>query len=71
MASKYIMITAAPCEASFVPEALQHVDALATDLRSKAGAVVVRYGVIATGNRAGSLVLFQGYDELTGIDRAF
>ena len=70
MPSKYIMITVAACDAAFVPKALEHVDALAVDLRKKAGAAVARYGVISTGSRAGSLVLFQGYEELNGIDRA-
>lgn len=71
MPSKYIMITVAACDADFVPQALEHVDALAADLRNNAGAAVARYGVISTGNRAGNLVLFQGYEELNGIDRAF
>jgi hypothetical protein len=71
MPSKFIMITVAACDSAFMPKALEHVDALATDIRNKAGAAVVRYGVISTGNRAGSLVLFQGYEELNGIDRAF
>ena len=47
MPSKYIMITVAACDAVFVPQALEHVDELAEDLRNKAGAAVARYGVIS------------------------
>jgi hypothetical protein len=53
-----------------VQQALQHVEGLAAELRNKAGAVTTRYGVLSTGEQAGSLVLFQTYEELNGIDRA-
>lgn len=66
----YMMATIAACDASYVQQALQHVEGLAAELRDKAGAATTRYGVLSTGEQAGSLVLFQTYEELNGIDRA-
>jgi len=68
---KFMMVTVAACDPSFVQQALQHVGKLASELREKAGAQTTRYGVLATGSDAGSLVLFQTYDKLAGIDKAF
>jgi len=67
----YLMVTVAACDPSYLEQALQHVAGLAAELREKAGAITARYGVVGTGERAGSLVLFQTYEELNGIDRAF
>ena len=67
----YMMVTVATCEASFVAPALKHVAGLVDVLKSKAGALTARYGVMGTGDYAGNLVLFQGYEELNGIDRTF
>ena len=69
--AKYMMSTVAACEPSYVAQALKHIGAFVGDLVSKAGSVGVRYGVVATGEHAGSLVLFQSYEDLTGIDKAF
>lgn len=67
----YVMITVAACEPAYLKTALGHLKVLAEELKTQAGAKVVRYGVISTGEHAGSLILFQIYDELNGIDRAF
>lgn len=67
----YTMITVARCEPTFLSKALEHLKVLAEELRSKAGATAARFGVISTGAQAGSLILFQAYDELNGVDRAF
>ena len=67
----YIMVTVATCDASYMPQAFEHIAGLVADLKSKAGAVTIRYGVLGTGEYAGNIVLFQGYEELNGIDRAF
>lgn len=67
----YMMVTVATCEASYVAPALKHVAGLVDELKSKAGALTARYGVVGTGDNAGSIVLFQGYEELNGVDRAF
>lgn len=69
--TNYIMITVAACQASYVKEALGHVVGFAAELKSKAGAVTARYALVGTGEYAGNLVLFQGYEELNGVDRAF
>lgn len=67
----YTMITVASCEGGYLKQALEHVGTLAGELKEQAGAVAARYGVISTGEHAGSLILFQVYDELNGADRAF
>ncbi len=71
MSTKYTMVTVAACEPGFLDEALKHTGAVAEELKAEAGAVITRYGVIATGEQAGSLFLLQGYSELNGIDAAF
>jgi len=65
------MVTVAAVDAAFLNDALQHTGALAEELKASAGALITRYGVIATGEHAGSLILMQGYSELNGIDAAF
>ena len=70
-ATKYTMVTVAACEPSFLNQALKHTGALAEELKASAGAIITRYGVLATGEHAGSMMLMQGYSELNGIDAAF
>ena len=65
------MITVAKCASAKYGEAKGHMDGLCSDLKSGAGAVTTRHGIIATGEHTGQLILFQSYDELNGIDRAF
>lgn len=67
----YMMITVAKCAPSFVSTAFEHLAVLAAELKSDAGAVSVRYGMIATGEHTGQLILFQTYEEMNGIDAAF
>ncbi len=67
----YTMITVARCDAGFLSQALDHLAVLAEELRSQASAKAARFGVISTGEHAGSVILFQVYDELNGADRAF
>ena len=67
----YMMVTVASCDISYKDQALQHIETLAADLKTTAGALTTRYGAVATGEYTGSLILFQGYEELNGIDHAF
>lgn len=67
----YTMITVARCEAGFLAQALDHLAVLVEELKAGAGALAARFGVLSTGAHAGSLILFQSYEELNGIDRAF
>ncbi len=69
--TNYIMVTVAACDPTYAGKAFEHIGGLAADLKRKAGAVVARYGAVVTGLHAGCLVLFQGYEEMNGIDRAF
>lgn len=67
----YSMITVARCESGFLSDALALLGELCADLKSGASALMTRYGVIATGNHAGHLVLLQGYSDMAGIGAAF
>ena len=69
--TNYTMVTVAKVTAGFLDQALKHTGALAEELKASAGAMITRYGVIATGEQAGSLIFLQGYSELNGIDAAF
>ena len=69
--TNYTMVTVAACEPDYLDQALKHTGALADELKANAGAIITRYGVIATGEHAGSIILMQGYGELNGIDAAF
>ena len=69
--AKYMMSTIAACEPTYIEQALKHVGAVVGDLYSKAGSVGARCGVIATGEHAGSIALFQSYENLAGIEKAF
>ena len=69
--TSYTMVTVAAVDSDFLGEALKHTGALAEELKASAGAMITRYGVMATGAHAGSLILLQGYSELNGIDAAF
>lgn len=68
---KYLMVTVAKCAPQKYGDAIQHLEGLANDLKSKAGAATTRHGINATGEHTGQLVLFQSYTEMNGIDRAF
>ena len=68
--SPYFVITIASCEADYRQTALSHFPGLAQDLMDQAGALVVRYGVVATGDNVGALALFQAYEHLDGFEKA-
>ncbi|MCV6823560.1 MULTISPECIES: hypothetical protein [Halocynthiibacter] len=67
----YMMVTVAACDQSFVGQALKNLSQLCEDLKSGAGAVTTRYGIMATGEYTGQLILFQTYEEMNGIGAAF
>ena len=68
--SPYFVITIASCEGDYRQTALSHFPGLAQDLMDQAGALVVRYGVVATGDNVGALALFQAYEHLDGFEKA-
>jgi len=68
---KYMMVTVASCSPSYLSEAFKQLAALTAELKQKAGAATTRFGVLATGEHTGHLVLFQTYEEMNGIDAAF
>ena len=65
------MVTVAKCAPQQYGKAIGHLEGLANDLKSDAGAVTTRHGIMATGEHTGQLLLFQTYTEMNGIDRAF
>ena len=69
--SKFMVVVAAKCDASFRQEALQNMSAFAAFLKAKAGALTVRYGAIGTGPNAGNLIMFQGYEDMNAIENAW
>ena len=69
--SKFMVVVAAKCDASFRQEALQSMSAFASFLKAKAGALTVRYGAIGTGPNAGNLIMFQGYEDMNTIENAW
>ena len=69
--SKFMVVVAAKCDASFRQEALQNMSTFASFLKSKAGALTVRYGAIGTGPNAGNLIMFQGYEDMNAIENAW
>lgn len=69
--TNYTMVTVAECAPDFLDQALTHTGAVAEELKASAGALITRYGVLATGSEAGNIILLQGYSELNGIDAAF
>lgn len=66
-----MMITVAKCAPQQYQHAIEHLDGLCSDLKSGAGAATTRHGIVATGEHTGQLILFQTYEDMNGIDRAF
>jgi hypothetical protein len=71
MTANYMLVTIAACESGYVEEALGHLGTVVGELKEKANCVGARYGVISTGNDAGSLTLFQSYTGLGDVERVF
>ena len=69
--SKFMVVVAAKCDASFRQEALQNMSAFASFLKAKAGALTVRYGALGTGPNAGNLIMFQGYEDMNAIENSW
>ena len=68
---KFTMVTVAACAPSYVADALGKLGTLCSELKDGAGALSTRFGVMATGEHAGHLVLFQTYSSMAGIEAAF
>ena len=68
--ANYFVITVARCDPTYVPTAMEQIGSVIDDLKSKAGAIVVRAGIITTGEQAGSLALFQAYEGMDGFEKA-
>ena len=69
-AANYFVMTVARCDPTYVLTAMEQIGSVIDDLKSKAGAIVVRAGIITTGEQAGSLALFQAYEGMDGFEKA-
>jgi hypothetical protein len=68
--ANYFVITVAKTEPDYFNTAVEQASSVIDDLKSKAGAITVTLGRIATGEQAGSVALFQSYESLSGFDKA-
>ena len=68
--ANYFVITVAKCDPTYVATAMEQIGSVIDDLKSKAGAIVVRAGIITTGEQAGLLALFQAYEGMDGFEKA-
>ena len=66
----YGIVTLANCEPSYRETAFGLMSKFGEELKSDAGALVVRYGYFGTGLDAGALVFTQLYEDLDGFDKA-
>jgi|TARA_B100000959_G_scaffold88332_1_gene93646 hypothetical protein len=68
--ANYFVITVAKTEPDYFNTAVEQASSVIDDLKSKAGAITVTLGRIATGEQAGSVALFQSYESLSGFEKA-
>ena len=66
----YGVVTVADCEPEYRETAFGLMTDFAEQLKSEAGAEIVRYGYFGTGSNAGALVFTQLYRDLSGFDKA-
>jgi hypothetical protein len=67
----YTMITVGSVPIAAQKPFLEGLGTLAEELRTEAGSVSTRYGIVATGEHSGRVILYQSYAELSGIEAAF
>ena len=64
------MITVAKTKPDYFNTAVEQASSVIDDLKSKAGALLVRLGRIGTGEHTGSVALLQFYENLSGFEKA-
>lgn len=67
----YMMISVASCDKVYLKDALELIGELADGLKSEAGALVTRYGIVATGEYTNQLIMIQTYTDMMGFEAAF
>ena len=68
--ANYVVITVAKTHPDYFNTAVEQASSVIDDLKSKAGALLVRLGRIGTGEQTGSVALLQFYENLSGFEKA-
>ena len=68
--ANYVVITVAKTAPDYFNTAVEQASSVIDDLKSKAGALLVRLGRIGTGEQTGSVALLQFYENLNGFEKA-
>ena len=68
--ANYVVITVAKTHPDYFNTAVEQASSVIDDLKSKAGALLVRLGRIVTGEQTGSVALLQFYENLSGFEKA-
>lgn len=65
------MISVASCDKVYQAEALGLIGELADELKSEAGALAARYGVVGTGEYTNQLIMIQTYTDMGRFESVF
>jgi hypothetical protein len=55
----YCVITLAKCESAFMANAMQLTEGFKNEIEKKANPISIRYGIMTTGQHAGSIAFFK------------
>ena len=66
----YVVVTAAECPVEKRAMAVEKMSGFADDLKSQAGTIHTRFGILMTGSNPGSLIFVQSYESLSGFEKA-
>ena len=66
----YVVVTAADCPVEKRAMAVEKMSGFADDLKSQAGTIHTRFGILMTGSNPGSLIFVQSYESLSGFEKA-
>jgi hypothetical protein len=67
----YCVITIAKCNAAFMDKALDLTEGFKNEIERKANPISIRYGVMSTGQHAGTIAFFQNYFSLSDFEKSF
>jgi hypothetical protein len=67
----YCVITLAKCESAFMANAMQLTEGFKNEIEKKANPISIRYGIMTTGQHAGSIAFFQNYTTLSDFEKSF
>ena len=64
------VVTAADCPVEKRGMAVEKMSGFADELKSQAGTIHTRFGILMTGSNPGSLIFVQNYESLSGFEKA-